>query len=95
MSPSHWNKGYVTEALLAFLSTYWRLYPEGLEGSKRDEKGRVCVDAGVEKSNVASLRVLEKVGFVQVAEEKVKDWYGGPDVVLKRLRILKPETHNE
>jgi RimJ/RimL family protein N-acetyltransferase len=42
-----------------------------LEGSKRDEEGRLCVDAGVEKSNAASLRVLEKVGFVLVAEERV------------------------
>jgi hypothetical protein len=38
----------------------------------------VYVDNGVEKSNAASLRVLEKVGFVWVAEERVKDWYGGP-----------------
>ncbi len=66
-----------------------------MKGSKRDEEGRVCVDAGVETSNVASLRVLEKVGFLPVAEVKVKDWYGGPDVVLKRLRILKPEAYTE
>jgi ribosomal-protein-alanine N-acetyltransferase len=92
ISPSHWNKGYVTEALTAFISAYWEFYPDGLEGSKRDEEGGVVIDAGVEKSNAASLRVLEKVGFVCVAEEKVKDWYGGPDVVLERLRILKPEA---
>jgi hypothetical protein len=63
-----------------------------LEGKKRDGEGRLYVDNGVEKSNEASLRVLEKVGFVWVAEERVKDWYGGPDVVLKRMRILKPEA---
>jgi len=67
------------------------MYPEGLIGSKKGEEGRACVDAGVEQSNVASLRVLEKAGFVGVGEERVKDWYGGPDVVLKKLRVWRPE----
>ncbi|PCH07176.1 Acyl-CoA N-acyltransferase [Penicillium occitanis (nom. inval.)] len=91
ISPSHWNKGYLTEALTAFLSIYWKIHPEGFEGSKRDENGRACVVARVEEKNLASLRVLEKVGFVAIGEERVKDWYGGPDVLLKKLGIWKPE----
>jgi RimJ/RimL family protein N-acetyltransferase len=91
VSPSHWNKGYLTEALSGILDAYWKAYPQGLQGSKLDESGRVFVDATAMESNAASLRVLEKAGFVFVGQETEKDWYGGPDVVLKRFRIWKPE----
>jgi RimJ/RimL family protein N-acetyltransferase len=90
ISPSYWNKGYLTEALSGFLRAYWKIHPEGLQDSKLDESGRVFVDATALENNAASLRVLEKAGFVSVGQETAKDWYGGPDVVLKRCRVWKP-----
>jgi|SRR5882724_3500929 len=90
ISPNHWRKGYITEALSPFLTTYWKTYPEGLPGSKLDESGRVSVNAVVRETNAASLKVLEKAGFVCVAQEVVKGWHGGPAVVIKRFRIWKP-----
>jgi RimJ/RimL family protein N-acetyltransferase len=90
ISSSYWNKGYLTGALSGFLSAYWKTHPEGLQGSKLDESGRVFVDATALENNAASLRVLEKAGFISVGQETVKDWYGGPDVVLRRYRVWKP-----
>jgi RimJ/RimL family protein N-acetyltransferase len=50
--PAHWRKGYMTQALEAFLHAYFNKFP--------DEKH---VFAVVALENAASSRVLEKCGF--------------------------------
>jgi hypothetical protein len=54
--------GLPFEVLMAFLSAYWGIYSEGLEWRKRSNEHKVCVEAGVEQSNAANSRVLDKVG---------------------------------
>jgi len=51
LSPAFWNRGYMTEALLAVLG-----YEFGRRGTPR-------VSATCEIANVASFRVMEKVGM--------------------------------
>jgi hypothetical protein len=59
--PTHWNQGYCTEALTAFLPELWKHGPE-----------RSILDAAVMEGNTASQRVLEKCGF-----RKRDAWMGG------------------
>lgn len=50
------NQGYCTEAVKTL--TGWALSQEGVQ----------CVEAETESSNTASIRVLEKAGFVRSGE---------------------------
>ena len=61
LNPECWGEGYATEALQALLP-YWQASP-----------GVRHVTAETSVSNVASGRVLEKCGFVQVGEDWNQD----------------------
>ena len=61
LNPECWGQGYATEALQALLP-HWQVSP----GVRR-------VTAETSVSNVASGRVLEKCGFVQVGEDWNQD----------------------
>jgi RimJ/RimL family protein N-acetyltransferase len=39
LSPEHWGRGYLTDALSAFMSSYWDTHPNGLPGIKYEGKG--------------------------------------------------------
>jgi hypothetical protein len=52
LHPSHWNQGYCTEALKAFLRELWKHSPK-----------RLTLSAAVIEGNTASQRVLEKCEF--------------------------------
>jgi hypothetical protein len=67
------TKGTSLKRFPDFSVLYWKTHPEGLQGSKLDESGRVLVDATALENNAASLRVLEKAGFVSVRQETAKD----------------------
>jgi RimJ/RimL family protein N-acetyltransferase len=57
----YWGQGYATEALRAFVQTYWGYFPHGVPGLQPDEQD--VLHAGVFEGNLASERVLLKVGF--------------------------------
>jgi RimJ/RimL family protein N-acetyltransferase len=57
--PSYWGKGYATEALRAFLTTYYEIL--GVE------VGKIVAHTDVE--NEGSKRVLVKCGFREVRRE--------------------------
>ncbi|KAK7975362.1 hypothetical protein PG989_013825 [Apiospora arundinis] len=59
-----WGKGYATEALEAFLATYWSNFPNGLQQTSQEHKD--ILQAYVVAENSGSARVLEKVGFKQI-----------------------------
>ena len=46
-----WNKGFATEALNAFLTTFFKIYP----GKQ--------IEVLVEEENIPSIKVLEKLNF--------------------------------
>ncbi len=52
LEPSHWGKGYASEALAAFIA-------------RRSRLGSSELTADVDPRNLASLRLLEKAGFVE------------------------------
>jgi RimJ/RimL family protein N-acetyltransferase len=52
LAPSHWNQGFASEALAAFLPAYFARFPS-----------KTRMYANIEPHNVASARVLEKLGF--------------------------------
>ncbi|KAK8068789.1 Acyl-CoA N-acyltransferase [Apiospora phragmitis] len=58
-----WGKGYATEALEAFLATYWSKFPNGLPQMGQEHKD--ILQAYVVEENSGSSRVLEKTGFKQ------------------------------
>ena len=53
--PSSWGKGYATEAITAFVERFWALQP-----------AVQAIRAEVDTQNIASIRVLQKCGFVEV-----------------------------
>jgi ribosomal-protein-alanine N-acetyltransferase len=59
ITKSHWNKGYTTEAMRAILD-----YAANILGLKR-------VAGGHAKENLASAKVLEKLGFVYDRDDMV------------------------
>lgn len=61
LSPSHWNKGYATEACIKFMHLL-------KETSKLYRVGTF-----VDSENIASIRVLEKSGLIK--EVRLKNWY--------------------
>ena len=63
-SRASWGKGYATEALGAFLTTYWSNYPNGLQQMSQEHKD--TLQAYVFDQNAGSSRVLEKAGFKQI-----------------------------
>ncbi|KAK2803729.1 hypothetical protein FQN51_002958 [Onygenales sp. PD_10] len=63
-----WGKGYATEAVRGLLDAWWALPRE--EGSAQEKE---IIVANVVKSNVASVRVLEKFGFKVYQEHEYED----------------------
>ncbi|KAJ5693204.1 hypothetical protein N7462_002627 [Penicillium macrosclerotiorum] len=78
--PSAWGKGYATESVAAFVKHYFTIRPEAN-----------VIEAKVDTKNFASIRVLQKCGFVE--EETIvggaqQAWLDPPvrDLVVYRLR---------
>lgn len=65
--PDYWGRGYATEALAAFVKVYFEKLPDA-----------ESVLAKTDVSNKASQRVLEKVGFIHVADEMFDNPTLGP-----------------
>ncbi|KAI3392531.1 hypothetical protein diail_5542 [Diaporthe ilicicola] len=61
-----WGSGYATEALQAFLNTYWSAFPDGLK--EMDESMRGYLETHIIVGNDGSDRVAAKCGFVHVAD---------------------------
>ncbi|KAK8045550.1 hypothetical protein PG993_005574 [Apiospora rasikravindrae] len=82
-----WGKGYATEALEAFLTTYWSKFPNGLQQMGYEHKD--LLQAYVVEENAGSCRVLEKAGFKQIgtAVGKVGD---RKDVLERVYEIRRP-----
>jgi RimJ/RimL family protein N-acetyltransferase len=59
----YWGKGLATEALTAFLKSYWSTFPDG-----NGPAGNV-LEAHIVSGNIGSSRVVSKCGFVHVREE--------------------------
>ncbi len=60
-SDKHWGKGYASEALKAFLETYWGDFAK--RGPSSGEEGKDIVQARVYPSNVGSAIVFKRCGF--------------------------------
>ncbi|MCJ1381005.1 hypothetical protein MMC17_004114 [Xylographa soralifera] len=84
----YWGKGYATEALLGFLETYWRVFPDGYPGLEGDE--RHFLDLHIFPENTASLSVARKCGFVIKGQEKVKNRKAEGEIVLDIWRLWRP-----
>jgi len=86
--PDFFGKGYATEALKGFLKYYWEIR----EAPHVNVKS-LAAHYGVR--NIASGRVLEKVGFefVGVSEERpvVMD---GSEMEFKIMRMKRPSSHS-
>lgn len=70
LDPAHWNKGYATEALKAFIDFYWKSFPDGhplLAG--KEERHALRAETGPEA--VASRGVLKKCGFIWEKQREV------------------------
>jgi ribosomal-protein-alanine N-acetyltransferase len=83
LHPDHWGQGYAKEAIEAVLTNAWNL-----DGDYRIEH----VTADVDPRNIASLRLLEKLGFHKTGEAKntFETHLGWCDSVY--LRIDRPES---
>lgn len=63
ISPTHWNRGYATDALGAAIDELFRL-------------GYCVVRAGAFEDNAASLRVMEKCGMVKNGQTEALEYRG-------------------
>ena len=84
-----WGNGYATEALRAFLQTYWERYPDGFIGGSDDVKGKY-LEASVAHGNTGSESVVRKCGFVLVGEDTMHG--NGRSAPTKVYRLLRPES---
>lgn len=82
----YWGSGYATEALQAFLDTYWNAFPEGLKGM--DEWTRNFLETHVIVGNDGSERVAAKCGFVHVADRSTPSH--GEEKEKKIFRLQRP-----
>ena len=75
LGPLHWGKGYATEAAQKLITLLLA------------QPGIYKIGSFVDSDNQASVRVLEKCGFV--VEAVLKDWWQFPNVPhLRKLRHL-------
>ncbi len=81
-----WGKGYATEALEAYLKTYWARYPDGLVGVP--EETRDYLEADVVAENSGSENVLKKNGFECVRGGIMRG--NGREVPTKVFRVMRP-----
>ncbi|POS77769.1 acetyltransferase [Diaporthe helianthi] len=82
----YWGAGYATEALRAFLRTYWNAFPEGLTGT--DEWMRDFLETHIIVGNDGSERVAAKCGFVHVADRSTPSH--GEEKEKKIFRLQRP-----
>lgn len=80
---SHWNKGYITEALAEILNFGFHI----LEINR--------VEAEVMKGNIASVKVLHKLGFRN--EGTLREWmyWNGVHYTMTMFSLLKKEFVNK
>lgn len=81
-----WGSGYASEALQAFLDTYWNAFPEGLKGM--DEWMRDFLETHIIVGNDGSERVAVKCGFVHVADRSTPSH--GEEKEKKIFRLQRP-----
>ncbi|KAL1864118.1 hypothetical protein Daus18300_007898 [Diaporthe australafricana] len=81
-----WGGGYATEALKAFLHTYWNAFPEGLK--EMDEWTRDFLETHIIVGNDGSEKVAAKCGFVHVADRSTPSH--GEEVEKKIFRLQRP-----
>ena len=82
-----WSRGYMTEALEGFITTYWDLFPEGYPGLIGDEKNTLTAQSFQE--NGPSQAVLKKCGFQWWKEEE--EMIKGQKVTVVWYRLWRPE----
>ena len=75
----YWGQGIATEALAAFVKWIWETFPK-----------IVRLDAEVYDFNVGSGRVLQKVGFEQLATLKNAVWKDGKFAGLELWGMVRP-----
>jgi RimJ/RimL family protein N-acetyltransferase len=86
LDDKYWNAGYATEALRAFLDTYWNAFPEGLKGM--DAWTRDFLETHIIVGNDGSERVAVKCGFVHVADRSTPSH--GEEKEKKIFRLQRP-----
>lgn len=79
----YWGRGYATETLSAYIQLYWDHFPHGLPGLQPEEQNILM--AGVVEGNVASERVLLKVGFKECGKGKYETVRGLVDDTTFRI----------
>ena len=82
-SPAHAGKGYATEALRAYLSTYFANVPSTASGAL----GFDYVQAETDADNIASQKVLLKCGFQLV--ETLANAFDSPTLGLRDTLVYK------
>lgn len=82
-SPAHAGKGYATEALRAYLSTYFANVPSTASGAL----GFDYVQAETDADNIASQKVLLKCGFQLV--ETLTNAFDSPTLGLRDTLVYK------
>lgn len=94
LHPDYWGKGYATEALMAILHRYFADIVEVPPDTKPE--GREIIVSGRAKADIdprndASLKILTRLGFVEVgrAEKTFKTHLGWCDSVY--LELSRPE----
>lgn len=81
-----WGSGYATEALQAFLNTYWNAFPQGLNGM--DEEARDFLETHIIVGHSGSERVAVKCGFVHVNDRSTPSH--GEEKEKKIFRLQRP-----
>ncbi|KAH8900955.1 acyl-CoA N-acyltransferase [Thozetella sp. PMI_491] len=83
-----WGHGYATEALRAFLKSYWENYPGGLGGA--EAIGRDYLEAHVAEGNSGSKGVAVKSGFAEAGSAVMTG--AGREVPTRVFQVLRPSV---
>ena len=86
MNREFWHRGYMTEALLGLIETYWTNFEGGFPGLEGDERNFLM--AITNERNLGSVAVLERCGF-ELWKKKV-EVMKGEDVTNLTYRLWRP-----
>jgi RimJ/RimL family protein N-acetyltransferase len=85
----HWGKGYATEAMRAILDAFWDTWPEGMPSIPKAVRNEASLR--VSPSNVGSVAVARKLGFIEIGEEVLDGTGGAADgKIIVRYRLKRP-----
>ncbi|KAL9100145.1 MAG: hypothetical protein Q9163_004446 [Psora crenata] len=87
--PSVWGKGYATEALRAWIESYWQTWPMGHPATQYSEMQKCLTAVTGSENGAASRRVLEKCGFKHETYLDVHEDRGS--VTLDVWKLEKPD----